>query len=78
MDRPEFRGIAAKNPCRSAEPKRFDIRPHQRTGFGTVVDEQRESGAARHGFEPESAGAGKEIEDACSGHRIAVAMEAEC
>ena len=58
----------------AAEPQRRDVLAQERARLGAVVDEQRERRAARERFEPERAGAGKKIEHARAGDRIAVGV----
>ena len=57
-----------------ARPERLDILAQQRARLRAVIDEQRESRAARQRLDAERAGAGKQIEHARAGDRIAVGV----
>jgi hypothetical protein len=47
----------------------------QRTGFRAIVDEQRETCAARHRFDPECTGSGEQVEHARAVNRVIVGVD---
>src|SRR5712671_646119 len=75
MRGPEPRRIAAKDTADTAKPERSNIFAQQRARLGRIVDKQRKGRAARERFEAERAGAGKEIEHARAGDRVAIGMD---
>src|SRR5206468_678395 len=67
--------IAAENTGDAAKPERGDILTQQRARLRCVVDEQRESSAARERLETERTGAGKQVEHTRAGDRITIGVD---
>src|SRR5262249_37443043 len=75
MRGPEPRRIAAEDPADTAKPERSDVLAQQRARLGRVVDQQRKGRAARERLKAERTRAGKEIEHARTGDRIAIGVD---